>query len=177
MQKSTLTLNKIAIFHKKLAKFTRSNLKTLFFTIRKSRILGTLLFLVLKSIIFMTKFSHHFLIIFAKLTLSRFCQKVKKIDNNQRAIFVFCSKYPAKIDAIHQKTAATYAPKSYKTSQIHANHTSKKPQNRSNPHQKPPNMQKWAGIALKNSHTHPTPTSHLITCFGRYWCLNLRHRS
>lgn len=59
----------------------------------------------------MTKFSHHFLTIFAKLTLSRFCQKSKKIDNNQRANFYFLrSRYPAKIDAIHQKTAAAYAP-------------------------------------------------------------------
>lgn len=91
MQKATLTLNKIAIFYKKLAKFARSNLKALFFTTRKSRILGTLLFLVLKSIIFMTKFSHHFLTIFAKLTLSRFCQKSKKIDNDQRLNFYFFS--------------------------------------------------------------------------------------
>jgi hypothetical protein len=89
LQKSTLTLKKIAIFHKKLAKFAHSNLKTFFFTTRKSRILGTLLFLVLKSIIFMTKFLHHFLTIFAKLTLSRFLPKSKKIDNSQRANFVF----------------------------------------------------------------------------------------
>ena len=40
-----------------------------------------------------------------------------------------------------------------------------------------PKATKWAGIALKNSHSHPTPTSHLITCFGRYWCSNLRRHS
>lgn len=52
----------------------------------------------------MNKFSYHFLTIFAKLTLSRFCQKNKKIDNGQRTNFIFLlSKYPAKIDAIHQK--------------------------------------------------------------------------
>ncbi|WP_158333406.1 hypothetical protein [Campylobacter concisus] len=52
----------------------------------------------------MSKFSSHFLTIFAKLTLSRFYQKVKKIDNDQRANFYFLrSKYPTKIDAIHQK--------------------------------------------------------------------------
>ncbi len=37
----------------------------------------------------MTKFLHHFLTIFAKLTLSRFLPKSKKIDNSQRANFVF----------------------------------------------------------------------------------------
>lgn len=66
-----------------------------------------------------------------------------------------------------QNQSQTIHQKSHKTSQIHANHISKS-------HKNTPNIEKWAGIALKNSHTHPTPTSHLITCFGRYWCSNLR---
>ena len=126
----------------------------------------------------MTKFSHHFLTIFAKLTLSRFLPKNQKIDNDQRANFYFLRrKYPAKIDAIHQNQSQSLHQKATKQAKSHANHTSKSHKNNLKPHQKPSKMEKWAGIALKNSHTHPTPTSHLITCFGRSWCSNLRHHS
>lgn len=114
-----------------------------------------------------TKFSSHFLTIFSELTLSRFLPKKPKIDNDQRANFYFLhSKYPAKIDTIHQKQRqsmhynATKQAKStptthQKSNKAHQIHTKTKPK-----------ATKWAGFALKNSHSHPTPTSYLIICFG-----------
>ena len=167
MRKSTLTLNKIAIFHKKLAKFARSNLKPFLFTTRKSRILGTLLFLVLKSIISNTKFSNHFLAIFSELTLSHFCQKAKNRQRSACKFFIFLlSKYLAKIDAIHQNSGSLCTIKLQNKPNPRQSHI-KKPQNQANyPHKTTPKATKWAGFVLKNSHSPPTPTSYLIICFG-----------
>ena len=163
MRKSTLTLNKIAIFHKKLAKFARSNLKPFLFTTRKSRILGTLLFLVLKSIISNTKFSNHFLAIFSELTLSHFCQKAKNRQRSACKFFIFLlSKYLAKIDAIHQNSGSLCTIKLQNKPNPRQPHIKK-----ATKHTKTkPKATKWAGFVLKNSHSHPTPTSYLITCFG-----------
>ena len=114
--------------------------------------------------IFITKFSSHFLTIFSKLTLSRFYQKVKN-RHDQRANFYFLrSKYPAKIDTIHQKTAAAYAPKSHKTSQIHANHTSKKQQSTSNPHQNQAKSHKmgWVCSQKLTLSPHSDKLSHYL---------------
>ncbi|MBF0898515.1 MAG: hypothetical protein HXK58_09630, partial [Campylobacter concisus] len=141
-----------------------SNLKPFLFTARKSPILGTLKNLVLKSIISITKFSSHFLTIFAKLTLSHFCQK-PKIDNDQRVNFLFFySVYLAKIDAIRQKQRRPMHHKATKQAKSTPTTHQKKQKSTSNPHQNQAKSHKmgWVCSQKLTLSPHPDKPSHYL---------------
>lgn len=79
-------------------------------------------------------------------------------------ILFFCSKYLAKIDTIHQKQQRSMHYNATKTSQIHANHTSKKQQSTSNPHQNQAKSHKmgWVCSQKLTLSPHPDKPSHYL---------------